>query len=176
MSTNYGINDIETLSFKDGVRKRIAMYLGSADMQGVYNAIQEIVSNSIDEFYMGYGKEISISLNENTIVIKDYARGVPFGKKENGDNVLVDIYSRPHTGGKFNNKVYNSVAGLNGIGAKATCLSSKYFEVTSYRNGKSATAIFEKGELISYEEQKTDRKQTGTTVKFTPDEEVYNFI
>lgn len=174
MSINYGINDIETLSFKDGVRKRIAMYLGSADMQGVYNAIQEIISNSIDEFYMGYGKEISISLDENTIIIKDYARGVPFGKKENGDNVLVDIYSKPHTGGKFNDKVYNSVAGLNGTGAKATCLSSKYFEVTSYRDGKSATAIFKKGELISYNEQKTNRKQTGTTVKFTPDEEVYN--
>lgn len=174
MDTNYGINDIETLSFKDGVRKRIAMYLGSADMQGVYNAIQEIISNSIDEFYMGYGKEISISLDGNTIVVKDYARGVPFGKKEDGSNVLVDIYSKPHTGGKFNDKVYNSVAGLNGIGAKATCLSSKDFEVTSYRDGKRATAIFKKGELVSYEEERSDRKQTGTTVKFTPDEEVYN--
>ena len=174
MDTNYGINDIETLSFKDGVRKRIAMYLGSADMQGVYNAIQEIISNSIDEFYMGYGKEISISLDGNTVIVKDYARGVPFGKKENGSNVLVDIYSKPHTGGKFNDKVYNSVAGLNGIGAKATCLSSKDFEVTSYRDGKRATAVFKKGELVSYEEERSDRKQTGTTVKFTPDEEVYN--
>lgn len=174
MDTNYGINDIETLSFKDGVRKRIAMYLGSADMQGVYNAIQEIISNSIDEFYMGYGKEISISLDGNIVIVKDYARGVPFGKKEDGSNVLVDIYSKPHTGGKFNDKVYNSVAGLNGIGAKATCLSSKDFEVTSYRDGKRATAIFKKGELVSYEEERSDRKQTGTTVKFTPDEEVYN--
>ena len=174
MDTNYGINDIETLSFKDGVRKRIAMYLGSADMQGVYNAIQEIISNSIDEFYMGYGKEISISLDGNTVIVKDYARGVPFGKKEDGSNVLVDIYSKPHTGGKFNDKVYNSVAGLNGIGAKATCLSSKDFEVTSYRDGKRATAVFKKGELVSYEEGRSDRKQTGTTVKFTPDEEVYN--
>lgn len=174
MNTNYGINDIETLSFKDGVRKRIAMYLGSADMQGVYNAIQEIISNSIDEFYMGYGKEIDISLDGNTITIKDYARGVPFGKKENGNNVLVDIYSKPHTGGKFNDKVYNSVAGLNGIGAKATCLSSKSFKVTSYRDGKSATAVFEKGELISYNEENINNKQTGTVVKFTPDEEVYN--
>ena len=174
MDTNYGINDIETLSFKDGVRKRIAMYLGSADMQGVYNAIQEIISNSIDEFYMGYGKEISISLDGNTVIVKDYARGVPFGKKEDGSNVLVDIYSKPHTGGKFNDKVYNSVAGLNGIGAKATCLSSKDFEVTSYRDGKRATAVFKKGELVSYEEERSDRKQTGTTVKFTPDEEVYN--
>ena len=142
MATNYDINDIETLSFKDGVRKRIAMYLGSADMQGVYNSIQEIISNSIDEFYMGFGKEIKISLDNNTVIVKDFARGVPFGKKSDGTNVLVDIYSKPHTGGKFNDKVYNSVAGLNGIGAKATCLSSKRFEVTSYRDGKYANAIF----------------------------------
>ena len=171
---DYGINDIETLSFKDGVRKRIAMYLGSADMQGVYNSIQEIISNSIDEFYMGFGKEIIITLDENTATIQDFARGVPFGKKADGTNVLVDIYSKPHTGGKFNDKVYNSVAGLNGIGAKATCLSSKRFEVTSCRDGKYATAVFEKGNLISYNEGKSNEKKSGTTVKFTPDEEVYN--
>ena len=174
MATNYGINDIETLSFKDGVRKRIAMYLGSADMQGVYNSIQEIISNSIDEFYMGFGKEIKISLDGNTVTIQDFARGVPFGKKSDGTNVLVDIYSKPHTGGKFNDKVYNSVAGLNGIGAKATCLSSKRFEVVSVRDGKCAKAVFEKGNLISYDETKISTKETGTSVKFTPDEEVYN--
>lgn len=175
MSTNYGINDIETLSFKDGVRKRIAMYLGSADMQGVYNAIQEIISNSIDEFYMGYGKKIDILLDEenNYITIIDYARGVPFGKKEDGSNVLVDIYSKPHTGGKFNDKVYNSVAGLNGIGAKATCLSSEYFKVISSRDGKQATAIFEKGILKDYKEEKATRPD-GTTICFSPDKEVYN--
>ena len=174
MATNYGINDIETLSFKDGVRKRIAMYLGSADMQGVYNAIQEIISNSIDEFYMGFGKEIKISLAGNTVTVQDFARGVPFGTKTDGTNVLVDIYSKPHTGGKFNDKVYNSVAGLNGIGAKATCLSSKKFEVISIRDGKRAIAAFSKGNLINYQEEKTTSKETGTTVTFTPDEEVYN--
>ena len=115
---NYGINDIESLSFKDGVRQRIAMYLGSADMQGVYNAIQEIISNSIDEYYMGYGNEITIGLGpDNIVVVTDKGRGIPFGIKEDGSNVLVDIFSRAHTGGKFNDKVYNSVAGLNGIGA-----------------------------------------------------------
>lgn len=173
MATNYGINDIETLSFKDGVRKRIAMYLGSADMQGVYNAIQEIISNSIDEFYMGYGKKIDINLNGNEVTICDYARGVPFGIKEDGTNVLVDIYSKPHTGGKFNDKVYNSVAGLNGIGAKATCLSSEIFTVTSTRNKQSATAIFKKGILKDYKEYKSD-KMDGTLITFIPDQEVYN--
>lgn len=174
MPKKYDIDDIETLSFKDGVRKRIAMYLGSADMQGVYNSIQEIISNSIDEFYMGYGKKIQISLDRNTVVVKDFARGIPFGTKEDGTNVLVDIFSKPHTGGKFNDKVYNSVAGLNGIGAKATCLSSKRFEVTSYREGQCANAVFEKGNLINYFEQSSDKKESGTIIKFEPDPEVYN--
>jgi DNA gyrase subunit B len=170
---DYGINDIETLSFKDGVRKRIAMYLGSADMQGVYNAIQEIISNSIDEFYMGYGSKIEIGLNGNLVRVRDYGRGVPFGIKEDGSNTLVDIFSKAHTGGKFDDKVYNSVAGLNGIGAKATCLSSKVFQVISYRDGKSAEAWFKEGNLESYEEN-TTKETNGTVVVFELDSEVYN--
>lgn len=173
---DYGINEIETLSFKDGVRQRIAMYLGSADMQGVYNAIQEIISNSIDEYYMGFGNKINISLGpDNMIVITDEGRGIPFGIKEDGSNVLVDIFSRPHTGGKFNDKVYNSVAGLNGIGAKATCLSSLKFNVSVVRGGRHATASWEKGNLIDYKEEDwTDEQQHGTSIQFSPDPEVYN--
>lgn len=173
---DYGINEIETLSFKDGVRQRIAMYLGSADMQGVYNAIQEIISNSIDEYYMGFGNKINISLGpDNMIVITDEGRGIPFGIKEDGSNVLVDIFSRPHTGGKFNDKVYNSVAGLNGIGAKATCLSSLKFNVSVVRDGHHATASWEKGNLIDYKEEDwTDKQQHGTSIQFSPDPEVYN--
>lgn len=177
--SNYGINDIETLSFKDGVRQRIAMYLGSADMQGAYNAIQEIISNSIDEYYMGYGDKIEIGLFDSpkgqVVTIADQGRGIPFGIKDDGTNVLVDIFSKPHTGGKFNDKVYNSVAGLNGIGAKATCLSSLYFDVTVVRDGKWAHATWEKGELKEYVETKD---QTGdkhsTTITFILDPEVYN--
>ena len=173
---DYGINEIETLSFKDGVRQRIAMYLGSADMQGVYNAIQEIISNSIDEYYMGFGNKINISLGpDNIIVITDEGRGIPFGIKEDGSNVLVDIFPRPHTGGKFNDKVYNSVAGLNGIGAKATCLSSLKFNVSVVRDGRHATASWEKGNLIDYKEEDwTDKQQHGTSIQFSPDPEVYN--
>ena len=171
----YTINDIESLSFKDGVRQRIAMYLGSADMQGVYNAIQEIISNSIDEFYMGFGSKIVIELDGNKIHIRDWGRGVPFGIKEDGSNTLVDIYSRAHTGGKFNDKVYNSVAGLNGIGAKATCLSSIEFEVRSYRGGQMGYAHFKKGELVDYQEGKQEGTvQDGTSIRFEPDPEVYN--
>lgn len=179
MENKYTINDIETLSFKDGVRQRIAMYLGSADMQGVYNAIQEIISNSIDEYYMGYGTEIGIGLGNGPqgpiITVTDCGRGIPFGIKEDGSNVLVDIFSRPHTGGKFNDKVYNSVAGLNGIGAKATCLSSLHFAVSVVRDGRWAMAKWEKGVLIDYQEQDYhDKKKTGTSIQFTPDPEVYN--
>lgn len=175
-NTNYGIEDIESLSFKDGVRTRIAMYLGSADMQGVYNAIQEIISNSIDEYYMGYGEKIEIGLGpDNMITITDKGRGVPFGIKEDGTNVLVDIFSRAHTGGKFNDKVYNSVAGLNGIGAKATCLSSLYFNVSVVRDGKHAMASWEKGELVKYKEEDwRDKEEHGTSIQFAPDPEVYN--
>lgn len=175
---NYTINDIESLSFKDGVRQRIAMYLGSADMQGVYNAIQEIISNSIDEYYMGYGNKIGIALTKipegDMITITDYGRGIPFGIKPDGSNVLVDIFSRAHTGGKFNDKVYNSVAGLNGIGAKATCLSSLKFAVSVARDGKNARATWEKGVLIKYEEVEYKDTKTGTSIQFIPDPEVYN--
>ena len=179
MEQNYTINDIESLSFKDGVRQRIAMYLGSADMQGVYNAIQEIISNSIDEYYMGYGNKIEIGLGGDSlgpiITVTDHARGIPFGVKPDGSNVLVDIFSKPHTGGKFNDKVYNSVAGLNGIGAKATCLSSLRFSVSVVRDGKHAIAKWEKGILVSYEEKDYhDKKATGTSIQFTPDPTVYN--
>ena len=179
MEQNYTIDDIETLSFKDGVRQRIAMYLGSADMQGVYNAIQEIISNSIDEYYMGYGNEIGIGLCHNElgwmITVTDHARGIPFGVKPDGSNVLVDIFSKPHTGGKFNDKVYNSVAGLNGIGAKATCLSSLRFAVSVVRDGKRAEARWEKGVLTYYiEEDWHDKKDHGTSIQFIPDPEVYN--
>ena len=179
MEQNYTINDIETLSFKDGVRQRIAMYLGSADMQGVYNAIQEIISNSIDEYYMGYGDKIEIGVCHNDlgamITVTDHARGIPFGVKEDGTNVLVDIFSKPHTGGKFNDKVYNSVAGLNGIGAKATCLSSLRFAVSVVRDGKRAEARWEKGLLTHYiEEDWHDKKDHGTSIQFIPDPEVYN--
>ena len=176
--SDYGIKDIQSLSFKDGVRQRIAMYLGSADMQGVYNAIQEIISNSIDEFYMGYGNKIEIGLapcaEGQMITITDHGRGIPFGIKEDGTNVLVDIFSKAHTGGKFDDKVYNSVAGLNGIGAKATCLSSLRFCVSVARGGKNAMATWEKGELIKYEERDLKNQSYGTSIQFCLDPEVYN--
>lgn len=175
METKYTIDEIETLSFRDGVRKRIAMYLGSADMNGVYAAIQEIISNSVDEYYMGYGDKIEIGLtSDGMVTITDHGRGIPFGIKEDGTNVLVDVFSRAHTGGKFNDKVYNSVAGINGIGSKATCLSSLRFNASVVRDGKHAEIKFEKGVLVSYKEEDWDKTQHGTSIQFQLDPEVYN--
>ena len=170
----YDINSIESLSFREGVRTRIQMYLGSDDNEGTYQALKEIINNSTDEALAGFGDEIKITVNEteNWVSVIDHGRGVPFGIREDGENVLVSIYSKSHTGGKFNNNVYKNASGLNGIGAKCVCLSSEKFEVQSNRDGKTACAYFEKGILIDYREGNTKEKN-GTYVRFKPDKEVF---
>ena len=172
--SSYDINDIKSLSFREGVRERVQMYLGSDDLDGAYQALKEIINNSTDEALAGYGSKIEIYLDEscNRVSVRDYGRGVPFGIREDGENVLVSIYSKSHTGGKFDDHVYKNSSGLNGIGAKCTCLSAAEFTVSSYRNGKSATAIFKKGFLESYEEKPTT-EQDGTFIAFIPDPEVF---
>ena len=171
---SYGINDIQSLSFKDGVRSRIQMYLGSDDLEGTYQAFKEIINNATDEAIAGYGNKIEISVDEelNAIRVRDYGRGVPFGMREDGENVLVSIYSKSHTGGKFEEGAYKNASGLNGIGAKCVCLSARWFDVFSARDGKAAHASFKKGELESYEEYDTTF-QNGTIVEFSPDPEVF---
>lgn len=172
--SNYDINAIESLSFKDGVRKRIQMYLGSATTEGIWQGLKEIINNSTDEALAGYGKEIIIGVNESNqeFSVRDFGRSVPWGFRENGENVLVSIFTKAHTGGKFDHKSYAQSVGTNGIGSSATCLSSYYFQVESYRDGKSAIARFEKGENVSYVEKDTKEK-TGTYIIYRPDEEVF---
>ena len=171
---DYGINDIKSLSFKDAVRARVQMYLGSDDLDGTYQAFKEIINNSTDEAIAGYGNKIEIYVNEteNYIAVRDYGRGVPFGIREDGENVLISIYSKSHTGGKFEEGPYKNASGLNGIGAKCVCLSSEKFEVQSNRNGKTACAFFEKGNLVNYKEGIT-KDPDGTYVRFKPDKEVF---
>lgn len=171
---SYGINDIQSLSFKDGVRSRIQMYLGSDDLEGTYQAFKEIINNSTDEAIAGYGDKIEISVDEeiNAIRVRDYGRGVPFGMREDGENVLVSIYSKSHTGGKFEEGAYKNASGLNGIGAKCVCLSAQWFDVFSIRDGVEAHASFKKGELIQYEEFKSNLPN-GTIIEFSPDPEVF---
>ena len=171
---SYGINDIQSLSFKDGVRSRIQMYLGSDDLEGTYQAFKEIINNATDEAIAGYGNKIEISVDEelNAIRVRDYGRGVPFGMREDGENVLVSIYSKSHTGGKFEEGAYKNASGLNGIGAKCVCLSALWFEVYSYRNGHGAHAAFNKGDLVEYDELISDMSD-GTIVEWSPDPEVF---
>ena len=171
----YDIDSIKSLDFREGVRTRIQMYLGSDDIEGTYQALKEIINNSTDEALAGYGKRIEITLNSvtNGIRVRDYGRGVPFGKREDGENVLVSIYTKSHTGGKFDHGAYKNSSGLNGIGGSCVCLSSMYFEVTSYRDGKEATAIFDRGILRSYNESSNKSAKTGTMIYFIPDPDVF---
>ena len=173
-NVKYGIDEIQSLDFRTGVRTRINMYLGSDDLEGTYQAFKEIINNSTDEAIAGFGNKIEIWVDEkqNSIRVRDYGRGVPFGTREDGENVLVSIYSKSHTGGKFEAGVYKNASGLNGIGAKCVCLSALWFDVFSMRDGKAAHASFKKGDLVFYEEYDTTFRD-GTIVEFCPDPEVF---
>ena len=176
MAETYDVNSIQSLSFREGVRTRIQMYLGSDDIEGTYQALKEIINNSTDEALAGYGKKIEITFypTTNGIRVRDYGRGVPFGIRENGENVLVSIFTKSHTGGKFDHGAYKNASGLNGIGGSCVCLSSYYFEVSSYREGKKATATFSKGELSTYKETSAKNAKSGTDIYFVPDWDVFS--
>ena len=175
MKNKYDIESIKSLDFRTGVRTRINMYLGSDDIEGTYQALKEIINNSTDEALAGYGKKIEVTVNEkeNSIKVRDYGRGVPFGLREDGENVLVSIYTKSHTGGKFDHNAYKNASGLNGIGGSCVCLSSLYFQVISIRDGMSAKATFTKGMLNEYKEAKLIKVQNGTEITFIPDPEVF---
>ena len=172
--SNYSVENIEHLETREAMRTRIQMYLGSDDTDGIYQAFKEIINNSTDEALAGYGTQICIQVDEeqNSIQIRDYGRGVPFGIV-NGRNILVAIYTESHTGGKFDKGAYKNSSGLNGIGGTAVCMSSKTFFVKSIRDGKIAEAQFEKGNLIDYSETISNSNETGTIVGFIPDNEVF---
>ena len=172
---NYTAQDIETLSFRDAVRERVEMYMGSADNQGVLQCVREIITNSIDEATVGYGNLIVVELEENNkVTVADYARGVPFGLREDGTEAMTALYTMPHTGGKFNERVYKNVAGQNGTGGKGVALSSVYFKAVSYRDGKKATLILKDGIKQSFEIIDDTEHIPGTVVTFIPSPEVYD--
>lgn len=176
----YNAQSIETLSFRDAIRSRVAMYMGSADNMGVSQCLREIITNSIDEATMGFGKKITIELfNNNRVRITDEGRGCPFGKRDDGTEALEAIYTMAHSGAKFNDKIFQNVAGMNGIGAKGVALSSDDFIVTSFREGKRAVLKLEKGVKTDFfvEDQVKEVANgnlTGTIVEFVPSQEVYN--
>ena len=171
---SYTANDIETLDFRAAIRKRIEMYLGSADNQGVLQCAREIISNCIDEAIMGYGSKITIEyLGNNRLRVSDEGRGCPFGVREDGTEALEAIYMTPHSGGKFSDKTYQSVIGANGIGGKGVALSSDEFVVISTRGGERATLKIKNGFKESFTIEKVDSKLHGTVVEYVPAQEVY---
>jgi DNA gyrase subunit B len=174
----YNAQSIETLSFRDAIRTRVAMYMGSADNMGVLQCLREIITNSIDEATMGFGKRITVDLYKgNRVRIGDEGRGCPFGKRDDGTEALEAIYTMAHSGAKFNDKVFQNVAGMNGIGGKGVALSADEFCVVSYRDGQYARLELRDGIKTNFEQGAQtmgDKKRTGTVVEFVPSQEVYN--
>ena len=176
MSIDYGVKDIKTLEGIEAIRLRPGMYIGSTGTDGVKHITLEIISNAVDEYLNGHCTECEIYVEDDIITIRDNGRGVPFGKAEDGSETLVNVYTKLHTGAKFDSDGkagYNTSGGMNGVGAKATNALSEIFKVTSIRDGKMATANFSKGELINYKEQVLNSPSRGTTIQFKPDATIF---
>ena len=177
LKENYGVEQISTLEGIAAIRLRPGMYVGSVGPAGVKHITLEIISNAVDEYLNGHCTLCQIKYDKNdTITIKDNGRGVPFGKAKDGSETLVNIYTKLHTGAKFDSEGktgYNTSGGMNGVGAKATNALSETFKVISIRDNKKATADFSKGKLISYKEEDFKSKETSTTVIFKPDKEIF---
>ena len=173
---DYSVKDIKTLEGIEAIRLRPGMYIGSVGPEGVRHITLEIISNAVDEYLNGACSEVHVTIENNKIQVSDNGRGVPFGKAKDGSETLVNIYTKLHTGAKFDSEGktgYNTSGGMNGVGAKATNALSSWFHVTSIRDGQMANAWFEKGKLKEFKTEKTDAKNSGTIVEFIPDEEIF---
>ena len=170
-NTNYTEDNIRSLDWKEHIRMRPGMYIGklgdgsSAD-DGIYILVKEVLDNSIDEYVMGAGKSIDISIQGNKVIVRDYGRGIPLGK-------VVDVVSKMNTGGKYDSRAFKKSVGLNGVGTKAVNALSTYFRVESTRDGKSASAEFETGVLINQELLDDTTRRKGTKVSFIPDSTIF---
>jgi len=174
MSVSAGIYDeskIKTLSSLEHIRKRPGMYIGrlgdgSHQDDGIYVLLKEVVDNAVDEFIMGAGKRINITITEDGEVrVRDFGRGIPLGK-------IVDCVSTINTGAKYNTDVFQFSVGLNGVGTKAVNALSKKFTATAYRDGRFASALFERGKLIE-ENQGESSEKDGTLMEFVPDPQLF---
>ena len=174
---DYGVKDIRTLEGIEAIRIRPGMFIGSIGPAGVRHITLEIISNVIDEYLNGYCTKCNIEVTENDVVtVIDNGRGVPFGKAADGSETLENIFTKLHTGAKFDSSGktgYNTSGGMNGVGAKATNALSDKFIVTSKRDSKIATMTFEKGERKDFKVEKYTGKDTGTTITFHPDIEIF---
>lgn len=167
----YNEESIRSLDWREHIRLRPGMYIGklgdgSAPDDGIYVMIKEVIDNCIDEYTMGYGKQVELFIEGKVVTVRDYGRGIPLGK-------VVDVVSKINTGAKYDSKAFQKSVGLNGVGTKAVNALSQYFKVTAIRDGKEKTAEFEKGILVKeYKEVKTT-EPNGTLVVFTPDDTVF---
>jgi topoisomerase IV subunit B len=167
----YTEDSIKSLDWKEHIRLRPGMYIGklgdgSSPDDGIYVLVKEVMDNCIDEYTMGYGKTVELTIEGKTVNIRDYGRGIPLGK-------VVDVVSKINTGAKYDSKAFQKSVGLNGVGTKAVNALSNYFKVTAFREGKEKTAEFQRGVLIKEcKESKTDG-QNGTMVSFIPDDSVF---
>ncbi|TSE05317.1 MULTISPECIES: DNA topoisomerase IV subunit B [Aquimarina] len=169
--TKYTEDNIRSLDWKEHIRMRPGMYIGklgdgsSAD-DGIYILLKEVLDNSIDEYVMGAGKTIEISIQGDKVIVRDYGRGIPLGK-------VVDVVSKMNTGGKYDSRAFKKSVGLNGVGTKAVNALSTFFRVESTRDGKSASAEFEKGNLTNQETLDETSRRRGTKVSFVPDDTIF---
>ncbi|RCT54277.1 DNA topoisomerase IV subunit B [Winogradskyella sp. KYW1333] len=169
--SNYTEENIRSLDWKEHIRMRPGMYIGklgdgSSPDDGIYILLKEVLDNSIDEFVMGAGKTIEISIQGERVTVRDYGRGIPLGK-------VVDVVSKMNTGGKYDTKAFKKSVGLNGVGTKAVNALSTYFRVESTRDNKSASAEFEQGNLTNQEMLDETSRRKGTKVSFVPDSGIF---
>jgi topoisomerase-4 subunit B len=168
---DYTEDSIRSLDWREHIRLRPGMYIGklgdgSSPDDGIYVLIKEVIDNCIDEYTMGYGKQVDIEINEKSVTVRDYGRGIPLGK-------VVEVVSKINTGAKYDSKAFQKSVGLNGVGTKAVNALSTYFKVTAFREGKEKTAEFERGVLTKEHKENKTTESNGTLVTFIPDETVF---
>ena len=170
-TASYDESNIRSLDWKEHIRLRPGMYIGklgdgSAPDDGIYVLLKEVIDNSIDEFVMGVGKTIEVSIQQGKVNVRDYGRGIPLGK-------VVDCVSRINTGAKYDSKAFKKSVGLNGVGTKAVNALSDYFVVRSVREGEVKKAEFKRGELTNDAPVEASSKRKGTQISFVPDREIF---
>ena len=167
----YNEDNIRSLDWKEHIRMRPGMYIGklgdgSSPDDGIYILLKEVLDNCIDEFVMGAGKSIEVTIKDKTVAVRDYGRGIPLGK-------VIDVVSKMNTGGKYDSLAFKKSVGLNGVGTKAVNALSTYFRVESVRDEKQKAAEFSAGNLVLEEDIIETTKRKGTKVTFTPDEAIF---
>tara|TARA_B100001115_G_scaffold181608_1_gene176167 strand:- start:573 stop:2432 length:1860 start_codon:yes stop_codon:yes gene_type:complete len=169
--TQYTEDSIRSLDWKEHIRLRPGMYIGklgdgSSPDDGIYILLKEVMDNCIDEFVMGNGKSIEVSIRDKKVTIRDFGRGIPLGK-------LVDVVSKINTGAKYDSKVFKKSVGLNGVGTKAVNALSHYFRIQSIRDNQSKLVEFERGIVTNNESIQESSQRKGTKVSFIADEEIF---